>query len=107
MIWLVARAGARAALSAALASRPRSALSAVALLPRLELLHATPRRPGYADPDGIGSLVFGDLRALVGRFGVSSSEITTLYAGAVTPALALIGWRRGGRDGAPGACSSG
>ena len=56
---------------------------------------------GYVDPDGIGSFLFGDRRGLVGRFGVSSSEIATLYLGAATPALAIIGWRRGGRDGAP------
>ncbi len=59
---------------------------------------------GYVDPDGIGSLLFGDRRGLVGRFGVSRSEIATLYLGAATPALALIGWRRGGarrRAGAP------
>ncbi len=59
---------------------------------------ATRRRPGYVDPDGIGSLLFGDRRGLVGRFGVSHSEIATLYLGAATPALALIGLapRRGG-----------
>src|SRR4029077_10038351 len=56
---------------------------------------------GSVYPDGIGSLVFGDRRALVGRFGVSHSEIATLYLGAATPALALIGARRGRRDGFP------
>ena len=76
----------------------------MALLPRLELLrYAT--ASGYVDPDGIGSLLFGDRRGLVGRFGVSHSEIATLYLGAATPALALIGLRRGARDGAPGAAA--
>ena len=44
-----------------------------------------------ADPSGIGSLVRDDLRAVFGRYGVSRSELTTLYAGAATPALALFG----------------
>ena len=79
----------------------------MALLPRLEMLrYAT--ASGYVDPDGIGSLLFGDRRALVGRFGVSRSEIATLYLGAATPALALIGWRRGRpRRRARCACSAG
>ena len=72
----------------------------MALLPRLEMLRLA-TASGYVDPDGIGSLLFGDRRGLVGRFGVSRSEITTLYIGAATPALALIGWRRGRGDGAP------
>ena len=99
-IWLVARAGARGARYAAISIALAFGLAAVALVPRLELLrYAT--AGGYVDPDGIGSLLFGDRRGLVGRFGVSSSEIATLYLGAVTPALALIGWRRGKKDGAP------
>ena len=41
--------------------RSRSALAAVALVPRLEMLrYAT--ASGYVDPDGIGSLLFGDRR---------------------------------------------
>ncbi|MDX6599980.1 MAG: hypothetical protein QOE87_3867 [Gaiellales bacterium] len=100
VIWLVARAGARGAALAAIAIALALGLAAVALLPRLEMLrYAT--ASGYVDPDGIGSFLFGDRRGLVGRFGVSSSEIATLYLGAATPALALIGWRRGARDGVP------
>ena len=105
VIWLGARGEARAA-SAALAIALALGVAAVALLPRLEMLrYAT--ASGYVDPDGIGSFLFGDRRGLVGRFGVSSSEIATLYLGAATPALAIIGWRRGGRDGLPCASSSG
>ena len=92
-IWLVARAGARGLKAAAACIALALGVAAVALLPRLELLrYAT--ASGYVDPDGIGSLVFGDRRGLVGRFGVSHSEIATLYIGAATPALALIGLRR-------------
>src|SRR4051794_2416898 len=100
VIWLWARAGRRGLLSALAAIALALGLAAVALLPRLELLrYAT--ASGYVDPDGIGSFVFGDRRGLVGRFGVSRSEITTLYLGAATAALAIVGWRRGARDGAP------
>ena len=100
VLWLLARAGARG-----LRTRPSRVglafgLAALALLPRLEMLREA-TASGYVDPDGIGSLLFGDRRGLVGRFGVSHSEIATLYLGAATPALALIGWRRGARDGAP------
>jgi hypothetical protein len=66
-------------------------LSAVALLPRLELLGRSSSAEGVADPSGIGSLVRDDLRAVFGRYGISRSELTTLYAGAATPALALFG----------------
>ena len=100
VLWLIARAGARGLRSAAVAIVLAFGLAAVALLPRLELLrYAT--ASGYVDPDGIGSLLFGDRRGLVGRFGVSHSEIATLYLGAATPALALIALRRGARDGFP------
>ena len=100
-IWLVARAGARGALVRRRSRSPLAlALAAVALLPRLELLRLA-TASGYVDPDGVGSLLFGDRRALVGRFGVSHSEIATLYLGAATLALAVIGAQRGRRDGAP------
>ena len=100
VIWLLARAGARGGVSAAIAIALALGLAAVALLPRLELLRLA-TASGYVDPDGIGSLIFGDRRGLVGRFGVSHSEIATLYLGAATVALAIIGIRRGARDGAP------
>ena len=100
VIWLVARDGARGAKAAGVCIVLAFGIAAVALLPRLEMLrYAT--ASGYVDPDGIGSLLFGDRRALVGRFGVSHSEIATLYLGAATPALALLGLRRGSRDGLP------
>jgi hypothetical protein len=96
VIWLAARARGPGLVRAAVAVALAFGLAAVALLPRLELLrYAT--AGSYVDPDGIGSLVFGDRRALVGRFGVSHSELTTLYLGAATPVLALIGLRRGWR----------
>jgi Bacterial membrane protein YfhO len=88
-LWLLLRAGRRGVLLALAAVAAAALLAAVALLPRLELLHHSSSADGVADPSGIGSLVFGDLRALYGPFGVSHSELTTLYAGAATPALAL------------------
>ncbi|HET6174584.1 MAG TPA: hypothetical protein VFD90_18405, partial [Gaiellales bacterium] len=99
-LWLSSRAGARGLAGAAVAVALAFGLAAVALLPRLELLREA-TASGYVDPDGIGSFLFGDRRGLVGRFGVSHSELATLYLGAATPALALLGWRRGARDGRP------
>ena len=99
-IWLVSRAGARGARDAVIAIVLALGLAAVALVPRLELLRLA-TASGYVDPDGIGSLIFGDRRALVGRSGLSHSEIETLYIGAATPVLALIGWWRGRREGLP------
>ena len=100
VLWLVARAGGRGLGRAAVAVALAFGLAAVALLPRLEFLREA-TASGYVDPDGIGSLLFGDRRGLVGRFGVSHSEIATLYLGAATPALAVLGLRRGSRDGRP------
>jgi hypothetical protein len=100
VIWLIARAGTRGVRDAAIALVLAFGLAAIALLPRLELLRFA-TASGYVDPDGIGALLFGDRRGLVGRFGVSHSEIGTLYIGAATPALALFGWWRGRRDGTP------
>ena len=100
VLWLVARGGRPGLKSAVVAIVLAFGLAAVALLPRLELLREA-TASGYVDPDGIGSLLFGDRRGLVGRFGVSHSEIATLYLGAATPALALLGLRRGRRDGSP------
>ena len=100
VLWLLARAGTRGLRSAIVAIVLAFGLAAVALLPRLELLREA-TASGYVDPDGIGSLLFGDRRGLVGRFGVSHSEIATLYLGAATPALALIALRRAAHDGFP------
>ena len=88
-LWLWVRAGRRGIVLAIAAIAAAALLSAVALLPRLELLHYSSSADGVADPGGIGKLVFGDLRALYGPYGVSHSELTTLYAGAATPVLAL------------------
>jgi hypothetical protein len=88
-LWLWTRAGRRGIVLIVAAVGAAVLLAAVALLPRLELLHRSSSADGVADPDGIGSLVRGDLRALYGPFGVSHSELTTLYVGALTPVLAL------------------
>ena len=90
-LWLLVRAGRRGVLLALAGVGAAVLLSSVALLPRLELLGRSSSADGVADPNGIGSLVRDDLRAVFGRYGVSHSELTTLYAGAVTPALALFG----------------
>jgi Bacterial membrane protein YfhO len=90
-LWLWIRAGRRGVLLAVAGVLAAILLSAVALLPRLELLGRSSSAEGVADPSGIGSLVRDDLRAVFGRYGVSRSELTTLYAGAATPALALFG----------------
>jgi Bacterial membrane protein YfhO len=96
-LWLLLRAGRRGLLLAVLAVAAAALLAAVALLPRLELLHHSSSAEGIADPSGIGSFVFRDLRAFYGPFGVSHSELTTLYAGAATPALALFALLAGRR----------
>jgi hypothetical protein len=100
-LWLWMRAGRRGIVLALAGVAAAALLAAVALLPRLELLHYSSSADGVADPDGIGSLVFGDLRALYGPFGVSHSELTTLYAGAATPALALYAVFAGRRRSRP------
>ena len=106
LIWLVARAGARGARSAAIGIAGAFCLAAVALLPRLEMLRLA-TASGYVDPDGIGSLVLGDARALVGRFGVSRSEIATLYLGAATPRSRSSGCGAAGAKADRCACSPG
>jgi hypothetical protein len=90
-LWLWVRAGRRGLLLALAGVLAAVLLSAVALLPRLELLGRSSSADGVADPSGIGSLIPDDLRAVFGRYGVSRSELTTLYAGAATPVLALFG----------------
>jgi hypothetical protein len=90
-LWLWIRAGRRGVVLALAAVLAAVLLSAVALLPRLELLGRSSSAEGVPDTSGIGSLVRDDLRAVFGRYGVSRSELTTLYAGAATPALALFG----------------
>ena len=94
LAWIAMRGGRRGALAGGVGTMLGCALAAVALLPRFELLHLSTSAGGYADPAGIGKLVGGDLQALVGLFGVSRSEVATLYVGAATPALAVLGMLR-------------
>ena len=91
LAWIVMRGGRRGTIAGVLATALGCALAAVALLPRFELLRLSTSASGYADPTGIGKLVTGDLQAFVGLFGVSRSEVATLYVGAATPALAVLG----------------
>src|SRR5882757_9067491 len=66
------------------------ALAAVALLPRLELVSRSTAANGVIDPAGYGSLRWADTRVLFGWFGPYTTELAPLYAGALTPALALV-----------------
>ena len=66
------------------------ALAAVALLPRLELVSRSTAASGVIDPAGYGQLAWGDRRVLFGWFGPHTAELAPLYAGALTPALALV-----------------
>ena len=52
---------------------------------------ASPRHPATSTPMASARCSSATAAALVGRFGVSHSELATLYLGAATPALALIG----------------
>ncbi|HET6173855.1 MAG TPA: hypothetical protein VFD90_14675 [Gaiellales bacterium] len=65
-------------------------LSAVALLPRLELVAHSTAANGVIDPAGYGALRWSDTRVLFGWFGPRTAELAPLYAGALTPALALV-----------------
>ena len=51
------------------------------------------------DPAGYGTLAWSDARVLFGWFGPHTAELAPLYAGALTPALALFAlvrrWQRG------------
>ncbi|MDP9258493.1 MAG: YfhO family protein, partial [Actinomycetota bacterium] len=66
------------------------ALAAVALLPRLELVSRSTAASGVIDPAGYGQLAWSDTRVLFGWFGPHTAELAPLYAGALTPALALV-----------------
>ena len=66
------------------------ALAAVALLPRLELVGRSTAANGVIDPAGYGALTWADTRVLFGWFGPHTAELAPLYAGALTPALALV-----------------
>jgi hypothetical protein len=65
-------------------------LAAVALLPRLELVGRSTAAGGVIDPAGSGTLSWSDTRVLFGWFGPNTAELAPLYAGALTPALALF-----------------
>jgi hypothetical protein len=65
-------------------------LSAVALLPRLGFVPLSTAAGGVTDPGGAGRLGWSDARVLFGSFGSHASELAPLYAGALTPALALL-----------------
>jgi hypothetical protein len=65
-------------------------LAAVALLPRLELVSRSTAANGVIDPAGYGTLAWSDTRVLFGWFGPHTAELAPLYAGALTPALALF-----------------
>ena len=45
---------------------------------------------GVVDAAGQGHLLLSDARTLFGPFGARTSEVATVYAGALTPALAVI-----------------
>ena len=65
-------------------------LAAVALLPRLELVSRSTAANGVIDPAGYGTFAWKDTRVLFGWFGPHTAELAPLYAGALTPALALF-----------------
>ncbi len=65
-------------------------LSAVALLPRLELVPLSTAVNGVVDAAGIGTLQWSDAKLIYGSFGSHAGELAPLYAGALTPALALV-----------------
>ena len=66
------------------------ALAAVALLPRLELVSRSTASNGVVDPAGVGTLTWSDAKVIFGSFGSPSGELAPLYAGALTPALAVL-----------------
>ena len=99
VLVLVVERGVRGGIVGLAAGAAAAALAAVALLPRLEFVRLSVSADGVVDPSGVGHLVLSDARTLFGPFGSRLSEIATVYAGAFTPALALIAVlrRRGAR----------
>jgi hypothetical protein len=65
-------------------------LSAVALLPRLQLVSLSTAANGVSDPAGVGELSLSDAKLVLGSFGSHAGELAPLYAGALMPALAVI-----------------
>ena len=90
VLVLVVERGVRGGLIGLAAGAAAVALAAVAVLPRLEFVRLSVSADGVVDPSGVGHLVLSDVRTLFGPFGSRLSEIATVYAGAFTPALALI-----------------
>jgi hypothetical protein len=90
VLVLIVERGVRGGIIGLVAGACAGALAAVALLPRLEFLRLSVSADGVVDPSGVGHLVLSDVRTLFGPFGSRLSEIATAYAGAFTPALALI-----------------
>ncbi len=90
IIVLVVERGTRGGLVALLGGAAAVALAAVALLPRLEFVRLSISADGVVDAAGQGHLLLSDARTVFGPFGARTSEVATVYAGALTPALAVI-----------------
>ena len=90
VLVLVVERGVRGGIIGLAAGAGAVALAAIAVLPRLEFVRLSVSADGVVDPSGVGHLVLSDARTLFGPFGSRLSEIATVYAGAFTPALALI-----------------
>ncbi|HEY1479652.1 MAG TPA: YfhO family protein [Gaiellales bacterium] len=90
VLVLVVERGVRGGVIGLVAGGAAAALAAVALLPRLEFVRLSVSADGVVDPSGVGHLMLSDVRTLFGPFGSHLSEVATVYAGALTPALAVI-----------------
>jgi hypothetical protein len=90
VLVLVVERGVRGGIVGLAAGAGAVALAGVAVLPRLEFVRLSVSADGVVDPSGVGHLVLSDVKTLFGPFGSRLSEIATVYAGAFTPALALI-----------------
>ncbi len=98
VLVLVVERGVRGGLVGLVAGGAAAGLAAVALLPRLEFVRLSVAADGVVDPSGVGHLMLSDVKTLFGPFGSHLSEVATVYAGALTPALAVVGLgRRVGR----------
>jgi hypothetical protein len=90
VLVLLVECGRRGAAIGAAAGAAAMLLAAFALLPRLEFVRLSVAADGVVDASGTGRLVPTDVRTLFGPFGSHYSEVATVYAGALTPVLALI-----------------
>ena len=95
VIWLLARAGARGLGYAAVAIALAFGLAALALLPRLECCAKQPLR-ATSIPTGSARSCSATGAASSGASASRTRRSRRSTSGAATPALALIGWRRGG-----------